>query len=93
MFLLTIQNRKDDGAYAVQDHQGDKVLFMFEEEDDATRYALMLEDNELYEKPMQVIEIDEELALKTCMVYNYKYAVITPEDIVVPPKDDNIQND
>ena len=92
MFLLTIQNRKDDGAYAVQDHQGDKVLFMFEEEDDATRYALMLEDNELYEKPMQVIEIDEELALKTCMVYNYKYAVITPEDIVVPPKDDNIQN-
>ena len=92
MFLLTLQNRKDDGAYAVQDHQGDKVLFMFEEEDDATRYALMLEDNELYEKPMQVIEIDEELALKTCMVYNYKYAVITPEDIVVPPKDDNIQN-
>ena len=52
----------------------------------------MLEDNEMYEKPMQVIEIDEELALKTCMVYNYKYAVITPEDIVVPPKDDNIQN-
>ena len=93
MFLLTIQNRKDDGAYAVQDHQGDKVLFMFEEEDDATRYALMLEDNEMYEKPMQVIEIDEELALKTCMVYNYKYAVITPEDIVIPPKDDNIQND
>ena len=92
MFLLTIQNRKDDGAYAVQDHQGDKVLFMFEEEDDATRYALMLEDYELYEKPMQVIEIDEELALKTCMVYNYKYAVITPEDIVIPPKDDNIQN-
>ena len=93
MFLLTLQNRKDDGAYAVQDHQGDKVLFMFEEEDDATRYALMLEDNEMYEKPMQVVEIDEELALKTCMVYNYKYAVITPEDIVVPPKDDNIQND
>tara|TARA_B000000532_G_scaffold58986_1_gene46303 strand:- start:166 stop:447 length:282 start_codon:yes stop_codon:yes gene_type:complete len=93
MFLLTLQNRKDDGAYAVQDHQGDKVLFMFEEEDDATRYALMLEDNEMYEKPMQVVEIDEELALKTCMVYNYKYAVITPEDIVIPPKDDNIQND
>ena len=23
---------------------------MFEEEDDATRYALMLEDNEMYEK-------------------------------------------
>ena len=92
MYLPTLKDRKTDGAYAVQDHQGDKVLFMFEEEDDATRYALMLADNELYEKPMQVIEIDEDLAYKTCMVYNYKYAVITPEDIVVPPKDDNIQN-
>ena len=42
MYLLTLKDRKTDGAYAVQDHQGDKVLFMFEEEDDATRYALML---------------------------------------------------
>ena len=93
MYLLTLKHKSDDGVYAVLNRYGEKVLFMFEEEDDATRYALMLEDNELYEKPMQVIEIDEELALKTCMVYNYKYAVITPEDIVVPPKDDNIQND
>ena len=92
MYLLTLKHKSDDGAYAVLNRYGEKVLFMFEEEDDATRYALMLEDNELYEKPMKVIEIDEELALKTCMVYNYKYAVITPEDIVIPPKDDNIQN-
>ena len=93
MYLLTLKHKSDDGAYAVLNRYGEKVLFMFEEEDDATRYALMLEDNEMYEKPMQVVEIDEDLALKTCMVYNYKYAVITPEDIVVPPKDDNIQND
>ena len=31
MYLLTLKDRKTDGAYAVQDHQGDKVLFMFEE--------------------------------------------------------------
>ena len=46
MFLLTLKDRKDDGAYAVQDQYGEKVLFLFEEEDDATRYALMLEDQE-----------------------------------------------
>ena len=46
MFLLTLKDRKDDGAYAVQNRYGDKVLFLFEEEDDATRYALMLEDQE-----------------------------------------------
>ena len=46
MFLLTLKDKKDDGAYAVQDQYGHKVLFLFEEEDDATRYALMLEDQE-----------------------------------------------
>ena len=43
MYLLTLKTRKEDGAYAVQDSQGDKVLFLFEEEDDAERYAMMLE--------------------------------------------------
>ena len=87
MFLLTLKDRKNDGAYAVQDQYGEKVLFLFEEEDDATRYALMLEDQE--EKEMEVIEVDDELAIKTCKVYNYKYAVIKPEDIVILPKNDN----
>ena len=87
LFLLTLKDRKDDGAYAVQDRYGEKVLFLFEEEDDATRYALMLEDQE--EKEMEVIEVDDELAIKTCKVYNYKYAVIKPEDIVILPKNDN----
>ena len=87
MFLLTLKEHKDDGAYAVQDQYGDKVLFLFEEEDDATRYALMIEDQE--DKEMEVVEVDDELAIKTCRMYNYKYAVITPDDIVIPPKNDN----
>ena len=91
MFLLTLKDRKDDGAYAVQDQYGQKVLFLFEEEDDATRYALMLEDQE--ETEMDVVEVDDELAIKTCKMYNYKYAVITPEDIVIPPKNVSISQD
>ena len=27
MYLLTLKTRKEDGAYAVQDKHGDKVLF------------------------------------------------------------------
>lgn len=88
MFLLTLKNRKDDGAYAVQNRYGEKVLFLFEEEDDATRYALMLEDQE--EQKMDVVEVDDELAIKTCKLYNYKYAVVTPDDIVIPPKNVSI---
>ena len=89
MFLLTLKDRKDDGAYAVHNRYGDKVLFLFEEEDDATRYALMLEDQE--ETEMEVVEVDADLAIRTCKMYNYKYAVVTPNDIVIPPKlNDNI---
>ncbi len=88
MCLLTLKDRKDDGAYAVQDQYGKKVLFLFEDEDDATRYALMLEDQE--ETEMDVVEVDDDLAIKTCKMYNYSYAVITPEDIVIPPKNVSI---
>jgi len=91
MFLLTLNNKKDDGAYAVQDQYGHKVLFLFEEEDDAIRYALMLEDQE--DQKMDVVEVDDELAIKTCKLYNYKYAVITPNDIVIPPKHVSISQD
>ena len=93
MYLLTLNSRRDDGAYAVQDSDGDKVLFLFEEEDDAVRYAMMLEDNLEQEKNMQVIEVEDDLAIKTCSMYNYKYAVITPDDLVIPPSNDKIQED
>tara|TARA_Y100001970_G_scaffold165543_1_gene202396 strand:+ start:160 stop:441 length:282 start_codon:yes stop_codon:yes gene_type:complete len=93
MWLLTLKDRQDDGAYAVQDRYGDKVLFLFEQQDDATRYALMLEVDEVYQKPMEVIEVDTELAINTCKRYNYKYSIITPDDFVIPPKNDNISED
>ena len=90
MYLLTLRESKEEGAYAVQDRYGDKVLFLFEEEDDAVRYAMMLEDQE--DALMDVIEVDDELAIKTCKMHSYKYAVITSDDIVIPPKNDNFQN-
>ena len=92
MFLLTLKDRKDDGAYAVQNRYGDKVLFLFEEEDDAVRYALQLEDQE--DAEMDVVEVDGALAIRTCKLYNYKYAIVTPNDIVIPPKlNDNLSKD
>ena len=83
MFLLTLKDKKDEGAYAVQDSDGDKVLFLFEDEDDATRYAMMLEDSG--SPKMHVIEVEDEVMIKTCENHDYNYAVITSNDIVVPP--------
>ena len=92
MYLLTLKHRQDDGAYAVLNRYGEKVLFMFEEEDDAERYAMMLNNDE--DASLNVIEIEDKVAIKTCKLYNYKYAVITPNDIVVPPpKNDNVSKD
>jgi len=89
MFLLTLKDQREDGAYAVQNRYGEKVLFLFEEEDDALRYAMQLEDQE--DADLDVVEVDGALAIRTCKMYNYKYAVVTPNDIVIPPKlNDNL---
>ena len=42
MYLLTIAGREQEGAYTVPDDDGDDILYLFQEEDDATRYALLL---------------------------------------------------
>ena len=53
---------------------------------------MMLSDDE--DTDLNVIEIEDTVAIKTCKLYNYKYAVITPNDIVVPPpKNDNVSKD
>ena len=92
MFLLTLKEKKQEGAYAVQNKNGEKVLFLFEEEDDAERYAMQLEEEE-DPTELEVVEVDGPLAIRTCRLYNYRYAVITPNDIVIPPKNDNLSKD
>ena len=84
MFILTLKDKKEQGAYAVQDGSGNHVLFLFEEEDDAERYAMMLHEQD--DKEMDLVEVDDVLALRTCKMYNYRYSIITPNDIVIPPK-------
>ena len=87
--LINATNEKDCLVEVVLNRYGEKVLFMFEEEDDAERYAMMLNNDEKNSE-LNVIEIDDALAITTCKRYNYKYAVITPNDIVIPPKNDNV---
>ena len=91
MWLLTEEGRRE-GAYAVKDIANEKVLFLFEERDDAERYVMQLSVDE--EVDMEVVEVDEEVAIKACEVYNYKYTVISAKDFVIPPlQDDSVQKD
>ena len=83
MFILTINGRETEGAYSVVDDEGEHILYLFEEEDDAMRYAMMLEEDGYPE--MHVIEIEDEVMIKTCEMHGYQYTLITPDDIVIPP--------
>jgi len=87
MFILTVHGRESEGAYSVKDDDGEQILYLFEEEDDATRYAMMLEEDGYPE--MHVIEIEDEVMIKTCDIHGYQYSIITPNDIVIPPDTDH----
>ena len=88
MYILTIHGKEKEGAYSVIDDDGENILYLFEEEDDAIRFAMMLEESGSPE--MNVIEVEDEIMIKTCEHHDYKYVVITPNDIVIPP---NTKND
>ena len=83
MYILTIAGKENDGAYSVVDDDGDHTLYLFQGEDDAIRYAYMLEDDGNPE--MHVIAVDDEIMLKTCEIHEYKYTVISTNDVVIPP--------
>ena len=83
MFILTVEGKETEGAYSVATKGGEQVLYLFEDEDDAIRYALLLEDQNFPE--MHVIEVDGKMVIKTCEMHDYRYSVITKNDIVIPP--------
>ena len=85
MFILTIAGKEKEGAYSVPDGEGDQILYLFTEEDDALRYAMMLEQDDYPE--MHVLEVEDEIMIKTCESHGYNYTVITSNDIVIPPAD------
>ena len=83
MYILTVAGKENEGAYSVTTEDGEQILYLFEEEDDAVRYAMMLEEEDYPE--MHVIEVEDEIMIKTCQTHDYRYAVITQDDIVIPP--------
>ena len=83
MYIITVEGKENEGAYSVTDDDGEHILYLFEDEDDALRYAMMLED--AGNPQMHVIEVEDEVMIKTCQMHDYRYAVITQDDIVIPP--------
>jgi hypothetical protein len=87
MYIITIKGLEDEGAYAVKDEFGEKVVFLFEEQDDAVRYALLMEEDGCTE--MDVIKVNDTVAIAACEKAGIRYTIITEDDIVIPPRSDN----
>ena len=84
MHIITIKGMRDDGAYAVLNEFGEKIVFMFENPDDANRYAMQLEEQG--DPPMEVVEVKDRVAIGACERTGTKYTIIRTDDIVIPPK-------
>ena len=87
MYLITLEGREDQGAYAVVDDLGNHILYIFEEKDDAVRFAMLLEEDG-YPK-MDVVEVEEMVVIKACEINEYEYRIFTPNDIVIPPQQED----
>lgn len=88
MYILTLKDRQDQGAYSVTNQNGQQILYLFEQEDDATRFSMMLEEDDY--PPLDVVEIFDDLIIKTCEIHGYEYTIITANDIVIPPNQNDI---
>lgn len=84
MYMLASKNSNNPGAFAIEDEDGTKTIYFFEEKDDAERYLGLLEADDY--PPMRILEIEEELAIKSCENYNYSYAVIGSDEFLMPPR-------
>lgn len=85
--MYVLVDKKSGGVYAVRDDTIDeRVVQIFEQVDDAERYRgyLMADD---YKRALEVMEVEEEIVKENCTQYGYNYTVITPNDIVFPPRD------
>lgn len=83
MFIISIRGKEDEGAYSAIDEEGDNVLYIFKEYDDAERFAMLLEEDNFPE--MTVCEVPGEAIVKSCEIHNFKYVIFDKNDIVIPP--------
>lgn len=82
MFILALKD-KPDGAYTVINEADEKILLIFENEDDADRYVMMLNENDFPQ--VKPVSYDINVILRICEMMGQRYSIIGPYDLVVPP--------
>ena len=85
MYVLTLENH-NDGVYSLFDKDKNRVIPIFQIEDDANRYLTMLEDVSEYPS-MRVVEMEDHVIIGACQDRGQRFSIITPDDFLIPPDD------
>ena len=87
MFVLALENHTE-GVYSLFDEDKNRVVPIFQLQDDADRYLTMLEDISEYPS-MRVVEMEDHVIIGACQDRGQKFSIITPDDFIIPP--DNLE--
>ena len=85
MYILAVSGKESEGAYAIEQDNKKRMVYMFLDKDDAVRYAGLLEADDFPD--MSVVEVDDQEIIQACVKHGHEYYVVTPDDIVVPPRE------
>ena len=85
MFIITLKD-VPSGVYSVFDESEDRIIPVFEQEDDAVRYLMHLEEDD--ETPeLEINSVDIDALVQACIVQGQKYSIISSDDFIIPPPD------
>ena len=82
MFVLS--DTKSGGIYAIKSKDRKKTVTVFEDYEDAERYAGQLEAED-YADTLEIIECDSTVISTNCDTYGYNYISIKKDDLIIPP--------
>ena len=85
MYILAVAGKETEGAYATETDNNKRMVYMFLDKDDAVRYAGLLEADNFPD--MSVVEVDDQEIIQACVKHGHDYYVVTPDDIVIPPRE------
>tara|TARA_E500000331_G_scaffold85808_1_gene81394 strand:+ start:9978 stop:10241 length:264 start_codon:yes stop_codon:yes gene_type:complete len=85
MYIITLQD-EPSGIYSVFNDSQDRIIPLFEQEDDALRYLFLLEG--INDNPdLEIREVEPDLIITVCRSQGQKYSIITADDLIIPPPD------
>tara|TARA_B100001063_G_C16735356_1_gene541695 strand:- start:1199 stop:1459 length:261 start_codon:yes stop_codon:yes gene_type:complete len=85
MYILCLDGKEAEGAYAIQ-HKKERTLLIFSELEDAERFVGLLEADDF--PPMSTVKVDAETMIEMCESTGHNYTVIQPNELIIPPSHD-----